>query len=515
MIKKIILFLIIINFHIFGATYYLSPSGSDSNSSAQAQNPATPWKTFAHAFGAMTGGDTLNLLNGTYSTASGTGFLSSGGIPSGTDRTHFTVIQAVNEGSVIVSSGSGGSSGPALTIESTYNYIEFKGIKFEGGSTSVEGSSYIYYKNCGFYSTASGEAVFDVTSWSLVEDCWIWGNARIISANYTANNTVWRRVVIRGDGCSTENCQGSGNPNVGLTVYASANVSVQNVIIIDRILGTGTIYANFASAQHGQGTLGPVEWLGCISLKSPDEGFWLESDEQTGGLMKISNTIVWDGAYDGLNLPFSFGNTANVLVENLTIGEMDNDTGLYLIQSTGTVKNIVVKNTAGTGIQSVVQPTYTDVYGANPAYATTTPTVGVKSTNPTADGTPASLKYLPRIETGSALKGPGSGGADYGANVVYKYGIDGTFYGETGYNTLTANALWPWPNEDRIKTDMEATSDRGFTAYSGMDGVHNTLTSYIWEYLGNQIPADIYGEETPAVTSSLIGRTCSGCRINF
>ena len=96
--------------------------------------------------------------------------------------------------------------------------------------------------------------------------------------------------------------------------------------------------------------------------------------------------------------------------------------------------------------------------------------------------------------------------------------MDGTLWGETGYETLrnAANGyggeddkLWPWPNEDEIKSDMQAWSyyvdesetisgDYGFASSTDLqqDGVSAvTLTSYIWEYLGNQMPSDIYGEE--------------------
>jgi hypothetical protein len=34
---------------------------------------------------------------------------------------------------------------------------------------------------------------------------------------------------------------------------------------------------------------------------------------------------------------------------------------------------------------------------------------------------------------------------------------------------------------------------RGFAAGNSMDGSAQTLTKYVWEYLGNQIPCEIYG----------------------
>jgi len=84
-----------------------------------------------------------------------------------------------------------------------------------------------------------------------------------------------------------------------------------------------------------------------------------------------------------------------------------------------------------------------------------------------------------------------------GAVIRYRYGVDGTHYGDSGYNTLTNKPLWPWPNEDRIKQEMCVRSGvtRGFcNPGTRLDGVHPvTLTSYIWEFLGRPIPTEIYG----------------------
>ena len=72
-------------------------------------------------------------------------------------------------------------------------------------------------------------------------------------------------------------------------------------------------------------------------------------------------------------------------------------------------------------------------------------------------------------------------------------------YGETGYNSDTGLSMWPFPNESLIKTKMAAYSNsgvsgaRGFCTGTSKDGTTQTLTKYIWEYLGNQLPSDIYG----------------------
>src|SRR5581483_3249410 len=47
-------------------TYYISPSGSDSNSGTLATKP---WKTFKHAIGTLTAGSVLVVEDGTYSSS--------------------------------------------------------------------------------------------------------------------------------------------------------------------------------------------------------------------------------------------------------------------------------------------------------------------------------------------------------------------------------------------------------------------------------------------------------------
>jgi len=78
------------------------------------------------------------------------------------------------------------------------------------------------------------------------------------------------------------------------------------------------------------------------------------------------------------------------------------------------------------------------------------------------------------------------------------------------------SALWPWPMEDWIKAELAAmpatingdtmpTAARGFATGTSLGGATQTLTRYIWESLGNVIPAGIYGDAgdtTAPVTSS-------------
>lgn len=478
-------------------TYYLSPSGSDANTG---RSLSSPWKTFAKAFGSMAAGDELILLDGVYSSAAGTGYINYQGTgsaqpPSGTNLNNVTYVHALNPGNVTVQGGL--FIGRSTRKDS---FIKIQGITFEGGG-QLYNTSYVTVKDCGFHgSFAIGTNDHDNgNDYDLIEDSWIWASgARIIAINYRSHHNVWRRVLVRGDGCGTSGCSGSGNPNVGITVYNSMDVSLQNVMVVDRILAaTDEPYGDFAVAQHAPGPdFGRAEWLGTLSLNSPDTGYYLEPDTSVDPTIKISNAVAWNSAGSGFNLALS---GTNNLLENLTAYARGGD-GVRVAPelTSGVLRNVVSVNAGRYGINSRYTPSYANVYGArSSAYNQTTCIVGCYSLDPvlTAAGfTAPSLKYITRVESGSFLKGKGLGGADIGANVQYRYGVDGSRYGETGYNTLTSTSLWPWPNEDRIKREMCANTTRGFCSTGQRLGNLGpiTLTTYIWEYLGSPIPSGVY-----------------------
>ena len=478
------------------STFYIAPNGMDSNGGT---SESAPFKTFFTAFSAMKGGDELVLLDGTY--GSGTGYLNYEGTgsaqpPSGISKTQMTYVHAKNPGSVII-------NGNLFIGRSTRkdSYIKIEGITFEG-SAQLYNTSYLYIKNCGFHSTnQGGGAVFALgtndgptNTYDLVEDCWVWGQERIIAINYRADYNVWRRVVVRGDGCGSSSCTTGGAPNVGITVYDSKNVSMQNVIVVDRILGGGNAYADFATAQHGGASfpLGNAEWIGTISLNSQDNGYTFEGTDTTGSML-LKNAVAWNTAW-GFNPSSPAFN--DLRLENLTAGNSAGGDAFRTYDSPGGyARNLIAYNYGRMGINSITPVSYVDVYSSRSStpYNTggVTPT-NMKTSNPLSDGSTPSLKYITRIESGSALKGAGYGGADIGANILFRYGIDGAFYGDAGYNMLSSTELWPWLNEARIKKEMctDAGVTRGFCSAQ-------TLTKYIWEYLGNPIPSEIYGGTPP------------------
>ncbi len=186
-----------------------------------------------------------------------------------------------------------------------------------------------------------------------------------------------------------------------------------------------------------------------------------------------------------------------------------------------TVANNIFQNiTSGDGntaaISDWVTPNYNYYYENTDNFQSTvylgyTPTAGpndVQGTNP-------QLKYITREEVGSPVYGTASDGGNIGATILYEIGTTGTLYGDTGYDTITGTSLWPFPNEGVIKSDMASFSmtnpvtgnpingARGFAASgTGLYGGLITLTSYIWEALGNACPSTICPSGTITATPS-------------
>jgi hypothetical protein len=479
------------------ATHYISPNGNDANPGSTA---GTPVRSFLAAFRKMRPGDELVLLDGHYSEEAGTGAITysdygrkvggphSEQIPGGRDRHHPTVVRALNPGRVFVDG--------ALIVGRSFrkdSFIRVEGITFVGGG-NLYNTSHVTIKNCGFQGSF-GIGTNDHkegNDHNLIEDVWIWAaGERIIAANYRSDFNVWRRVLVRGDGCGQSGCQGSGNPNVGITVYDSSNVSLQNVMVVDRILLRGDEpYADFAVAQHTPGAhfFGRSEWLGTISLRSPDTGYYMEPD--SGGTIDptilIRNAVAWDSTYAGINLSRAGTNNR---IENVTVYARGGD-GVRVapVLTTGEVRNALVVNSGRYGINSAYPSSHVNVHGSKAqAFEQRSCTKSCYSSNPRSDGPRPSLRYLLRIEPGSFLSGKGVGGGDIGANIVYRYGKDGSIHGDVGFNVLTTTPLWPWPNQERIRAEMceDSRIARGFCQ-------SESLTRYLWEYLGNSVPSETY-----------------------
>ena len=478
--------------------FYMAPDGSDH---FDGLSQAKPFRSFFKAFRKMRPGDELVLLDGVYSDLNKNGGISylgkySDQVVSGISGGRKTVVRSLNRGKATIE----GRLIVGRSFRKDHDII-IDGLTFEGGA-QLYNTEYVQIKNSGFHGsfTIGTNDHNDGNNYNLVEDSWIWAEGeRIIASNYRSDYNVWRRVVIRGDGCNRVECLGPGNPNVGITVYDSNHVSIQNVIVVDRVLGLGSPYADFAAAQHtpGKYLFGMNEWLGTISIRAPDSGYYMEpdSDGTIDSTIKISNAVSWKARYSGINITRS--GTNNVL-ENITVVNSGYD-GIRIGKrlTSGKLTNSISVNSGRYGVNSSYPSSSMNVFnsGEDNYYESRKKCLrSCFSFDPTRGGTTASLKYLLRIEAGSKLKQAGNDGKDIGANILFRYGEDGSRYGEEGYNRLTSVPLWPWENEELIKEQMCKNTDRGFcTNGNRKNGAKPvTLTSYIWELLGNPIPVSVY-----------------------
>jgi hypothetical protein len=429
------------------------------------------YKSINSAISASSSGDTIIIHNGTY-----TDSITS--VPNGTSSS-YTTIKALNAGGVIITG--------TLHTSYTSKYLAFEGLKWNyAGDKNIEGS-YLKFKRCSFQGGGTSGYGCNVvigtndfpsaTSYILMEDCWSYGlGGRYNFITYLADHVIFRRCIVRHDGGYGPN---SGNPEAAFSIYNSQYIELQNCICLDSNLDTYVywdqpfyIIYNSASAESTT----HISVRGCISLNNKGAAYRWDGSSTTISMDAFENNIGWDmddwfAVNGSSNIDLSISGTKATLGDKSGITDGFGDWG----PGAPSLSYSIAYNCKGT------------LYN------------GWSSSNMNTSPLSAGLMYLPRTETGSALKNAG-----IGANVISKIGVDGTLYGETGYNTTTTNPLWPWPNEARIKIDMASVSTRGFAAtgkqLNGTDNI--TLTSYIWEYLGNQMPSDIYSSSGGEVNTA-------------
>ena len=484
-----------------GATYYVSKSGSGSVCSE-----TMPCSTIAAGISAMAGGDTLIIGDGTYNETIRQ-------VPSGSEG-KYTTIKAENPFGV-----------NSYRIQISSDYVHVDGIKANGNLTSgavlqAVGANHVKFTRCAAYGAAiSGNVcVVDATraNYILFEDVHSWGGGRYKFGAYEySDNVIFRRCVARHD--YHDALDSFGRQCALFVSYDSTNTLFQNCIGLD---STG-VYRDDNGWMYGAYWLennhdvSNTLWIKDSIILDVDPMHAAIYDPKAMSTHTFSNVVIYNckSGYYASNL---LSGSPSVVLRNMTLGAINGtyDSGDWMAAAWGTGVDIhnnidatltdsISFNNTSYGIVNYITSDYNDIYGngvaaAGGAYQI--PSIGSHSitSNPESNG----LLYLPRIESGSTLKTAGSGGGQIGAEIMYQRGVSGTLYGEAGYDTLTSNKLWPFPYEDTIKADMASyagsgpSGKRGFCTGTSIDGTAQTLTKYIWEYLGNQMPSDPYSSST-------------------
>jgi hypothetical protein len=474
------LFSLIWAFSAEATTYYISPSGSDS----AAGSATAPWATFGKAWGVLNPGDTLIVKDGTYNQNAAPPAGKSGAAG------NLITVQAQNDGLAHITQ--------AVSFRNN-SYVAFIGVKITGSNNAVEVGSngtgfmshHLNFQRIGFNCTVTNNdgacfSLGDGTHHILLEDSWGWGGGRYTVLAYggpggnppntTCDYNTFRRLVLR----EGPNISSSGNPQAGLSLYYASNNIVENVIVLDSVPASDSSNAAFYLTGHEPPpNTSSNRFYGVLALNNLGVGWYLDHNG-TGSNNELRNSVIWDSTVGGIAL-YAAGTCASNLVDHVISGAHTGSGLENYCDATSVKSSIFVNNSQygmrqGSGQGSIAASNWNDFYNnASGARLNVSAGANDKTANP-------ALLYLVRIETGSACVGGGEAGTNCGADLTKRY-QDGT---------ITPTPLWPWPNEDRIKKEM--CTDAGVTR--GFCGAQ-TLTKYIWEYLGNPIPPEIYGGSPP------------------
>lgn len=515
---------------VSAATYYVCNSditcnanssgwvtGSDKNACT---SKGTACNTFKGAWTKMASGDTIIFGDGAYTGSNNTIGYSS--YPPYGSSGAYSIFKAEHDG---------GATFDGAGVTQDYSsgnrnyYWQFEGLVWGNTNFTISYGNHVKILRCGGYNAGSGNiGQFEIMrgmSYALIEDSYAWGNGRYkflaygrysdVGATQT-NNIIFRRVVARMD-----QEDAGGEPIAGIAMYSVKNSLVQNAIVIDS--DTQNYWTNLYSRNgcfYIPTTNDPASNItieNSVCLNSQFGG--IASDDAASGVV-VKNNVFWNVNIDSNEWAnYSRGkttswtnNTFGVSAQNETYTSGYNSSGLQItnnlfygirgggiVGSWGSVTHDYNTYYSSSGLPTLSTHEYSN---RNPIWNA--------STNPTG-----ALKYITRIEAGSNHSGIGSGGADIGATVTKLVGVSGTLYGDPGYDTVQSTSMWPFPNEALIKSKMASytytgiNGARGFAAPgNGLYGGPITLTSYIWEYLGNPCPADIcQSSTTPSLAAPI------------
>lgn len=474
----------------WAATYYISPSGSNSNSCALAQSSETSKQTFSSVWSCLSAGDTLIVADGTYtSVAPPAGKSGSAG--------NAILVQAQNDGSATLSGG---------ILFKGNSYLDFAGFKFTAtieairvnSNGSGDPSHHLTFRRSAFVcsNTASDGAcvnLSDGTHHILLEDFWAFGGGRYTVMCYGGpggsppnldcySNTFRRGVLRQGPDISS-----GGNPQAGLAIYYANDNIVENVIVLDSIPRSNSSNSAFYLTSHAAPPdVSRNKFYGVIALNNEGRGWYLDHNG-TGSLNELRNSVIWDSVDIGVVFYSADPDlcTGNV-VDHVTIGSNGSHGVQFACVNLNFTSNLVASNT-GFGLRKSGSGTI-QTSNYNNFFSNTSGARSGATTGPNDIATNPLLSYILRTESGTACKAQGEGGSDCGADIQKRY--------ENG--VLTSTNLWPWPYEDRIKGDMCASVPA--EPASNWCTTTKTLTRYVWEYLGNTIPVGIYSTTSPVIS---------------
>ena len=463
----------------------------------------------------MEPGDTLIVRDGVYSGEENNISGEFGGydnMPSGEPGKYITIKAEHYLGAVI----DGEDLYRPVFLWENASYLIFENFHFRnagplngGANFRAQDCHHIKVLNCASEEAYFGHFWFYNSKYCLVEGCFSWGRSAYSYVfvgeyeDYTRSQyNVVRRCLSRRDVHYYPDHQ--ANHYASFVAYWADHTYFQNCVSLDgvhvedehNVPDDDWIADAVFFTTNGASNFSAV---GCVAVNEGGQvaGFSPGDCE----FIVFRNNAAWFNAESTFGV-LGFAERANVYVDNNTIGNI-RGTGDYQGAGVAGVEgsfqsvssNILMNNRIG--LDRVTGHHSHNVLHNGTEYNETEPGTGdVTNLNPFIEG----LTYLLRVEDGSTLASAGKSGARAGARIVDRMGVSGTLYGESGWNTLTGESLWPWTNESTIKTKMATYNRHGVNGRRGFCGQGTgryggplTLTSYIWEYLGSPCPTEYCG----------------------
>lgn len=513
LILPILSFLLLGTSNAFAAIYYVSTSGNDSSGTGSS---SSPWKTIGYGIDQMASGDTLLVKAGTY--IGKANFINSrlNNLPSGTPSKYTIVKAEVPLEVTIKNDGSLNYYDNLIRLEG--NYIHVDGFivdminqsepeynaEVTGNYNKITRSFFRREGNVSQY----GGWVSILGDYNLVED-----SAGVGAARYgfytggptsSASQNIFRRIVARVD------YSNSDQPKAAFSAYGNDSgnnmhdVLFQNCIAIDGRRGPSSsedTYGGFYFPKNATNIT--IQGSIVLNNEAGHAGYFVK--ELQGDNIHLEHSIAWD-VYGTPHIAGVRANGAGGLyfgIDHMTIG---NTLAAYYNKDSAQQRVLTNSLFYNNDVLSSGSD-YDWATKTNNAFFPASQAIGILSIISNIN-----LKYILRAEANSALEDHASDGNNIGADVTQQYGVSGTLWGQPGFDQRTSNALWPWKYEDKIKTlflipntppsgNIPSSNNtvRGFTVANDQFGKRMTLTRYIWQYLGNEIPSEIYGATSVSI----------------
>lgn len=418
-----------------GNSYYISPTGSDSNSGT---SESSPWLTFAYAIPKLKPGDTLILLDGVYE-------LNTTGYP---DIQH-----------------SYGLPGAPITMKAQHQWKAI--LRSDGKAWAFHTKDVTWWVFDGLYADANGSPGKSPGYAFAIEYTWNTVARNLLGTNaYKVGSLYSVFLLIHDKNFTLEDSEAYNFDSVGFNIYGSHNITARRLYANSRwngsvgegIILNGTPYSvienSISEGNNGIGIEGfdtntygaggrHSDVLGSISLNDRGYGLaqWSQSsiyDKAMNNTFKDSVAIntkkgkgvygqeAWNATYDGVSVIGSVG--------------PDDAFGHYEPVNTRISNSLVIDSASGYGFGFMGSDwfiehsnSFNNKGGNYDRSETIDDNAGniqrSMSKEATGMGMGKCLVYVPDV---SSMRGAGKNGADIGANVLYRY----------ENRTLTTQPLW-------------------------------------------------------------------------